>query len=255
MTSLETYSVKLGERWTTLRVEPEFMWALREIARTLGIGVNDLCTEIACGSGEGSLISAVRVFVVNHYRRRLGTLEGVAGGYSTITRRPIPLGAADAPAELVSLYRWWREHCAPGGGVPAHGAIDPGLFRRLGLGGMVHVVDVTADDPANYRFRVFGKRVALAWGGDFAGGRLGDLQGPQYRSATVEDYLTVAATETPQLQEVDAWLGGNHRIYQRLIVPLATSHGKRDCLLVAVRYRPGFAATVDQPRRAERRTA
>jgi predicted DNA-binding ribbon-helix-helix protein len=244
--------VKIGPRWTTIRLEPEIMRALREIARGLGIGANDLFTEIACAHGEGSFASAVRVFIVSHYRRRLGVAEVGPSGPLSVKRRTIRPGAADASAELVNLYAWWMDRRPAGGRLPGHGDIDPGVLKRLGLGGMAHIVDVTTEDPLNYRFRVFSKRVASSLGRDFSGSRLGEYPDAGYRSAVAEDYLTAAATETPQFQEVDAWLGGRRRIYQRLIAPFGRSRGKPECLLVAVRYRsPGLVAAPEAHRRAE----
>ena len=160
---------------------------------------------------------------------------GSSAGTYSIKRRPIPVGAAEARADLVRLYRWWMDRCAPDGRAPVHRHIDPGLVKRLGLAGKIHIVDVATDDPANYRFRVFAKRVTLFGGRDFAGSRVGDL-GEEYRNAVTEDYLIAAASEVPRLHDVDARWGSNHRSYQRLIVPFASVRGKADCLLVAVSF-------------------
>src|SRR5262249_13577409 len=133
VSSLETFSVKLGARWTTIRLEPEIMQALREIARGVGISLNDLFTEIACAHGEGSFASAVRVSILSHYRQRLGLTEVAPGGPHSVKRRTIPVGAPDAPAEFVNLYKWWMNRRPAGGRLPGHRELDPGVLKRLSL--------------------------------------------------------------------------------------------------------------------------
>src|SRR5437016_4595081 len=144
-TRLETYPIKLGGRWTTIRLEPEIMRALGEIARALGIGLHDLCTEIAVGRSHGSFTSSLRVFAVNHYRRLLGDRDGAVGHYD-VTRRMLTSGTEDIAPELMTLWRWWQDRCPSSGRVPAHDDIDPDLLRTVGLGGMVHMVDASTDD-------------------------------------------------------------------------------------------------------------
>ncbi|MBI3515233.1 MAG: ribbon-helix-helix domain-containing protein [Proteobacteria bacterium] len=236
-TRLETYPIKLGARWTTIRVEPEMMHALREIALTLGVGLNELCTEIALGRSDGSFTSSLRVFVVNHYRRLIGSTEAAKGDGYRVKRRRLQADAKDVVPELVDLWQWWHHRRPRPRGVPPHSSIDPGLLQRLGFGGMVHAVDARSGDPLNFRFRIFGERVVAAGGRDFAGCRIADLPGRDYRTAAAEDYLTVATTGVPRLQEVDASVGMSQRIYQRLIVPFSESGGGTDCLLIAVRYK------------------
>jgi predicted DNA-binding ribbon-helix-helix protein len=245
---LETFSIKLGGRWTTIRLEREMMHALREIARDLAISLHDLCTEVAMDRAPGSFTSALRIFIVNHYRRalaeaRMPTVKPrvIREVWPTdpyqVRRHALRIGARDVAPELASLFCWWSDHRARDGRVPRHDEIDPGLLRTLGLNGLVHTVDASASDPLNYRFRVFGHRVVETGGRDFAGCRLGDLPGKDYQAAAAEDYFTAVTMGVPRLQEVDASVGSSRRVYQRLIVPFSGGRGKPDCLLVAVRYK------------------
>jgi predicted DNA-binding ribbon-helix-helix protein len=229
----EIYQVKLGGRWTSVRIERQVMRALREIAHGWGIGVNDLCTEVACTRDEGSFASALRVFVVDHYRQLLRGRDLGADVPHTIERRTIPVGAADASEPLANLYRWWTDRRPAPGGVPSHADIDPGLLKRLGLR-MVHVVDSTSDDPLGYRFRVFARQAAALLGReDLPGSRLGEYPNATYRSAVAEDYLGAVVQKAPRIQEVSCTVGGRSHRYQRLIAPFGPC-GKADCLLVAV---------------------
>src|SRR5579871_929277 len=198
---LETFSIKLGGRWTTIRLERELMGALRDIAANLGIGLHELCTEIAVDRPEGSFTSALRVFIVDYYRRFAG------GGLAQtphpamvrraawtgreqywVKRRAITIGARETSAELAGLYQWWKERIPTTGRVPAHEDINPDLLRRLGLAGLVHTVDASVADPMNYRFRVFGRKVAQVGARDFAGWRISELPGRDYQVAAAEDY-------------------------------------------------------------------
>ncbi|MBI3515235.1 MAG: ribbon-helix-helix domain-containing protein [Proteobacteria bacterium] len=246
-----TYSVKLGDRWTTIRLEQELMSALHDIALGMGIGVHELCTEVALDRPDGSFTSALRVFVVNHYRRLSRTvspsertsLERMAAGRGdlSMSRRLIDVGARETAPELASFYTWWLEYQPASDRVPQHEAINPDLLRVLGLGGLVHVVDATATDPMNYRLRVFGRKVAVVGGRDFAGCRIRDVRGREYSAAAAEDYFTAVSTGVPRLQEVDASIGGFRRVYQRLIAPFSSDGHAPDTLLVAVCYKsPGL---------------
>jgi predicted DNA-binding ribbon-helix-helix protein len=67
-TRLETFAIKVGQRWTTIRLEPELMDALRAIARASGSTVNQIATAAATSRTKGSFTSALRVFILNYYR-------------------------------------------------------------------------------------------------------------------------------------------------------------------------------------------
>jgi predicted DNA-binding ribbon-helix-helix protein len=246
---LQTYSIKVGGRWTTIRLEHEMMEALRDVARSLNVTVDQLCTEIAVDRFEGSFTSALRVFIVTHYRRRLAgetfrrvgretaaTIRGDRRPLDFMRRRFLPIGTRGVASELVSLHHWWSDLRVRSSRVPEHAAIEPSVFRRLGLEGLVHVVDSSAMDPMNYQIRIFGQRVRLAGERDLSGLRVGDVPGSSYRSAVAEDYLSAVTTGTPRLHEVDASVGGHRRVYQRLVVPFSGCGGMPDSLLVAVSY-------------------
>lgn len=64
-------SLTLRGHRTSVSLEDEFWMAFRDIAKDQGRAVNDLAAEIDAGrSAETGLASAIRVFVLGHYRRR-----------------------------------------------------------------------------------------------------------------------------------------------------------------------------------------
>ncbi|MBV7410052.1 ribbon-helix-helix domain-containing protein [Maritimibacter sp. DP1N21-5] len=64
------HSVTLRGHRTSVSLEDEFWQAFREIAEAEGKGINELATEIDEARGVSSgLASAIRLYVLRHYRR------------------------------------------------------------------------------------------------------------------------------------------------------------------------------------------
>ncbi len=61
--SLVAKNVRINGRRTSMRLEPEFWGALREVARREGRSVADVCSQ-AAQDCPGSVTSAVRVYVL-----------------------------------------------------------------------------------------------------------------------------------------------------------------------------------------------
>src|SRR5258708_1045774 len=76
--SLETFSVKVSGRWTTVRLEAELMAALRDVALAEGCDIGDICTRLAEHRRSGSLTSSLRLYILRHFQERAG--EQVALG-------------------------------------------------------------------------------------------------------------------------------------------------------------------------------
>ncbi|WP_425052768.1 ribbon-helix-helix domain-containing protein [Psychromarinibacter sp. S121] len=67
------HSLTLRGHRTSVSLEPEFWVAFREIAAERGQPLNALAAEIDEGRGvETGLASAIRLFVLRHYRDRDG---------------------------------------------------------------------------------------------------------------------------------------------------------------------------------------
>jgi predicted DNA-binding ribbon-helix-helix protein len=64
-------SVTIAGHRTSVSLEEPFWEALREIAKARGQSLNKLITEVDAGRAPGTgLSSALRVFVLAHYRSR-----------------------------------------------------------------------------------------------------------------------------------------------------------------------------------------
>ncbi len=63
-------SVALAKHKTSISLEEDFWEALKQIAAILGLTVQDLVTKIDEDRNQGNLSSAVRLFVLAHYRDR-----------------------------------------------------------------------------------------------------------------------------------------------------------------------------------------
>lgn len=63
------HSLTLRGHRTSVTLEDEFWQAFQDIAAMRGMGINALATEIDTQRGlDSGLASAIRVFVLNHYR-------------------------------------------------------------------------------------------------------------------------------------------------------------------------------------------
>jgi predicted DNA-binding ribbon-helix-helix protein len=63
------HSLTLHGHRTSISLEPEFWEAFRQIAADRGVPLNQLAAEIDdARKGDAGLASAIRVFVLDHYR-------------------------------------------------------------------------------------------------------------------------------------------------------------------------------------------
>jgi Uncharacterized protein related to arylsulfate sulfotransferase involved in siderophore biosynthesis len=62
-------SVMVGGHKTSISLENEFWEALREIAQSQQMPLSALLAAIKAEQRQNSLSSAIRVFVLNHYRK------------------------------------------------------------------------------------------------------------------------------------------------------------------------------------------
>lgn len=82
-------NVRIDGRRTSLRLAPEYWWALDEIGRRERFALHDLCTFIRRRDPRRSLTSAVRAFTIIYFRELAAT--GIEYGTP-------PRAAADAHA-------------------------------------------------------------------------------------------------------------------------------------------------------------
>ena len=71
-------SIALGDRRTSVSLEDGFWKSLREIARGRGDTLSDLLVKIDADRQSANVSSAIRLFVLQHYRDQLDRRGGVA---------------------------------------------------------------------------------------------------------------------------------------------------------------------------------
>jgi len=72
-------SIVVAGHKTSVSLEDAFWHALKDIARERAQSLRSLVAEIDARRSGGNLSSAVRLFVLDHYRRRAGAAASVAG--------------------------------------------------------------------------------------------------------------------------------------------------------------------------------
>lgn len=66
-TALVSRNIRLGERRTSIKLEPAFWDALHRVARKEGLSIHDVCGMVAARTNGYSLTGAVRVFLLSYY--------------------------------------------------------------------------------------------------------------------------------------------------------------------------------------------
>ena len=65
---LESRNVTIGNKRTSMRLEPQMWGALERIAGSERVTINNLCTRIDRRRREIGLTSATRMFILSYYR-------------------------------------------------------------------------------------------------------------------------------------------------------------------------------------------
>src|SRR5258708_1460712 len=158
----------------------------------------------------------------NYIERRLLRLE-------TLPARSDPLGY---------LYEYWRGLRATTGCQFSN--VDTVHLTRAGVIGTLHVVDVSSNDPVDFRFELFAYALPLE-----------AQEKPRahtvaiYAESTLRDYNTVRLTGRPRLQRVRCRLDDTIHHYTRLILPFLNEHGRVVRLAVAIRQEPGNGSKIE----------
>lgn len=73
--SLSMHNIVVAGRRTSVRLEASMWDGLQDIARRRGMNVNHLVTEIEQNRSTPGLTAAIRVYIVDFYRRALGMID------------------------------------------------------------------------------------------------------------------------------------------------------------------------------------
>ena len=109
---------------------------------------------------------------------------------------------------------------------------DPRIGRKLT--GLVHVVDVTADDPENFWFTAYGARAAFGEGADFSARPLSEIPSESIRQMAQDNYLRAKHERVTLVSDVNAKDKLFLSRYRRLIVPLSNNMSDVSHLLIAI---------------------
>jgi predicted DNA-binding ribbon-helix-helix protein len=249
--SLETYSVKVAGRWTTVRLEAELMEALRDVALAESCDIGDICTRLAQDRRQGSLTSALRLYVLRHFQERAG--EPVALGTSSELAREIEaarrsllateernyvlrhdLGldrVGESDPGLAFLFAYWKALCK-GADRPAFDEFKLETLHSVGFEANVHLIDVAAQNPDDYRVLRCAPITMLHKSDDNV--PLKALGDTLYAREIKADYSAAKYRPGPLLQRMSVRTSEGALKYQRLILPHAGSDGRVDRLVVGV---------------------
>lgn len=251
VSTLEIYNLRIKGRWTTVRMEPPIMDALRTIAVAELISVHELCSRIAAKRTVGSLTSALRLYAATYFRSRCEAVTGALSGSSglaseILTYRNLHLETderdyvvrnqmdlAEAHAEhpgLGFLLAYWR--ALGGGHPPPSSAIDLESLARVDFLNWVHLIDVSAADPDEFRslrqapgtmiFRRPDNIPLRAFGNSL------------YIQSLKADYQAVKRSRQPLFQRLSVKSPEGSIRYLRLILPWARRDGEIERLVVGV---------------------
>src|SRR5579862_832794 len=97
ISTLKVYGLRLGDRTTSLRIEPELWESLEEIAFFEGCTIADIADRARRGYKTGSLVSRLRLFMLDYFRERTGQVvprRMVQDGLERVEQRELPLDMA-----------------------------------------------------------------------------------------------------------------------------------------------------------------
>lgn len=86
-------SIVVAGHKTSVSLEEAFWNGMKEISGQRGVTLSELVGEIDGARTQGNLSSAIRLFVLDHFRSRAGTIETL----DTAVAREISLAHADGP--------------------------------------------------------------------------------------------------------------------------------------------------------------
>jgi predicted DNA-binding ribbon-helix-helix protein len=249
-------SVTINGRRTTMRLEPSMWNALRRIAESHSVTVNQLCSKIDSSRGEMSMTAAVRSYIVSYLQQAPVRTrpEGGDNGIDTILGN---LGQHYVKAEvlrvrfersqdflvkvvlhsavldrnedgpLAEIFKEWRRRRDQLQCMPRITELSARLLRRAAQETMLSVVDLAAgggivqphQDPV------------MAWNVSGTNHRPHSL----LRAAFQQDMLAVEQQSEPMFQINQICLNGVEQVYKRLMVPLSDDGTDVTRVLVAAK--------------------
>jgi predicted DNA-binding ribbon-helix-helix protein len=252
VSTLENYNLRLAGRWTTVRMEPPIMEALKAIALAETLTIHELCTQVAKRRSAGSATSALRLFAAMYFRERceaasmasLSSPSGLAAEILTyrnlrletddrdyVIRNDMELGAVHQENPGLSfLLAYWR--ALGGGQPPLSSSLELSPLDRVDFLRWIHVIDVSAADPDDFRNLRQAPATVIYKRPDQT--PLRAMGKSLYVQSLKADYSAVKWTRRPSFQRVAVKSPEGSIRYHRLILPWAQRDGTVDRLVVGV---------------------
>lgn len=235
-TSLETYSIKVSGRWTTVRLESELMAALKDVALAEGCEIGDICTRLSQQRRQGSLTSALRLYILKHYRERAGQQVGLGPSSELareidafrrsllateernyVLRHDLDLGrVADADPGIAFLFAYYKA-LAKGAGWPDYNHFSLGTMQSVDFDRNVHLIDVEAPNPDEFRVIRQAPVTRLSRGSDNM--PLKAFGDTLYAREIKADYGAAKYRAQPVLQHLSVRTSEGALRYERIILP------------------------------------
>jgi len=136
--------------------------------------------------------------------------------------------------ELNLVFEYWNS-CRRDGLLPRRKDID--VLQLKPVLGHTHLLDVSAQDPADYRYRLYGSKVRFDRFRNLTNTRVGDVPSPLYKKTLIEDYSSVTWSGTPLYHHMVVRVQSIRYSYSRLLLPLAEDGRKVNMLIVCTRDR------------------
>jgi hypothetical protein len=231
------------------------MAALREIALAEGTDVAEICTRVAQVRGQGSLTSALRLYILKQYRERaraLGPSAELARQLESFRRSQLATDerdyvlrheldldrVADADLGFAFLFTYWKA-LAKGGTRPRYDDFKLETLRSIGFDANVRLVDVEAPDPNEFRI-IRQAPVTMIYrtpnGAPFK--VMGDSL---YAREIKVDYSIAKYKTEPMLQRLSVRTPEGALRYQRIMLPCSVGDGPTGRLIIGVAPLSGLA--------------
>ena len=102
LTTLKSRNVIVGQRRTSMRLEPEMWGGIEAVARREKLSISTMVSKIDQRRGSASLTSATRVFVLTYFRLLAEDLELAAHGKIPTSDLTTQAGGAGGANSIVS---------------------------------------------------------------------------------------------------------------------------------------------------------
>jgi hypothetical protein len=129
------------------------------------------------------------------------------------------------------VYEYWLGKCL-GRAMPRRADFDP--LELPDLLGHLCLVEVTAEAPPRFRYRVDGTRLAALTGFDLTGKYADQLPDAGYRAYVLELYGRVLAARAPIFRKNHEEWAESALAVESVTLPLSSDGGRIDALLDAV---------------------